>query len=70
MGIHTRPGAAATFFEALALAGVNLGMIATSEIRISVMVDRADMEKAVQAAHAAFALDGPDPAVVYAGTGR
>jgi len=70
VGIHTRPGAAATFFEALAEAGVNLGMIATSEIRISVMVDRADMEKAVRAAHAAFDLDGTKTAKVYAGTGR
>ena len=70
VGIRNHPGVAATLFEALAAAGVNLDMIATSEIRISVMVDAKDMEKAVRAAHTAFGLDADGEAVVYAGTGR
>jgi len=70
IGIRTNPGVAATLFEALAEANINLDMIATSEIRISVMVDAADMERAVRAAHTAFGLDADGQAVVYAGTGR
>lgn len=70
VGIRTHSGVAAKLFEAMAEAGVNLDMIATSEIRISVMVDAADMERAVRAAHSAFGLDADGEAVVYAGTGR
>jgi len=70
VGIRTHPGVAAKLFEALAKANINLDMIATSEIRISVMVDAADMERAVRAAHTAFGLDADGEAVVYAGTGR
>ena len=70
VGIRTNPGVAADLFKALADAGVNLHMIATSEIRISVVVHAEDMRKAVQAAHTAFGLDSVDQAIVYAGTGR
>jgi aspartate kinase len=60
----------ATFFKALADSGVNVEMISTSEIRISV-VTRADVaQQAVQALHTAFGLDADGEAVVYAGTGR
>ena len=70
VGIRTNPGVAADLFEALAEAGVNIDMIATSDIRISVVVHAGDMEKAVQAAHSAFGLDSHGEAIVYAGTGR
>jgi aspartate kinase len=70
IGIRTHPGVAAKLFEAMAAAGVNLDMIATSEIRISVMVEASDMERAVKAAHTAFGLDADGEAVVYAATGR
>jgi aspartate kinase len=70
VGMKSHPGVTARFFRALADAGVNLGMISTSEIRISVIVDGVDVQKAVQAAHAAFGLDAEGEAVVYAGTGR
>jgi len=69
-GLRTHSGVAADLFEALAEAGVNLDMITTSEICISVMVHINDMERAVQAAHSAFGLDGDEDAIVYAGTGR
>jgi len=70
VGLRTHPGVAAKLFEALAEANVNLEMITTSDIRISVMVDSADMNRAVRAAHTAFGLDGDAEAKVYAGTGR
>jgi aspartate kinase len=70
-GMRSHPGVSATFFGALAEAGVNIEMISTSEIRISVVVDENDVEQAVAAAHEAFDLgDGHEHAVVYAGTGR
>jgi aspartate kinase len=70
-GMRSHPGVSATFFGALAEAGVNIEMISTSEIRISVVVDENDVEQAVAAAHEAFDLgDGGEHAVVYAGTGR
>jgi aspartate kinase len=70
-GMRSHPGVSATFFGALAEAGVNIEMISTSEIRISVVVDRNDVELAVSAAHQAFDLgDGEETAVVYGGTGR
>ncbi len=69
-GMRSHPGVSATFFSALSDAGVNVEMISTSEIRISV-VTRADVAKtAVQALHTAFGLDADGEAVVYAGTGR
>jgi aspartate kinase len=70
-GMRSHPGVSATFFGALAEAGVNIEMISTSEIRISVVVDENDVEQAVAAAHEAFDLgDGGEHAVVYAGSGR
>ncbi|MFY9889550.1 MAG: aspartate kinase [Streptosporangiaceae bacterium] len=70
-GMRSHPGVSATFFGALAEAGVNIEMISTSEIRISVVVDQNDVDVAVSAAHEAFDLgDGGEQAVVYGGTGR
>ena len=70
-GMRSHPGVTATFFGALAGAGVNIDMISTSEIRISVVVDQKDVNEAVNAAHKAFELDADEvEAVVYGGTGR
>ncbi len=70
-GMRSHPGVTATFFGALAEAGVNIGMISTSEIRISVVVDQKDVDEAVKATHKAFELDADEvEAVVYGGTGR
>jgi aspartate kinase len=69
--MRSHPGVSATFFGALADSGVNIEMISTSEIRISVVVDQNDVEAAVGAVHAAFGLgDDTEQAVVYGGTGR
>lgn len=69
-GMRNASGVSAQLFRALFEAGINIEMISTSEIRISV-VTRADvMEKAVRALHTAFGLDADTEAVVYAGTGR
>ena len=68
--MRSHPGVSATFFAALAEAGVNIEMISTSEIRISVVVRGDDVDAAVTAVHSAFELDGETEAVVYAGTGR
>ena len=70
VGMRTHPGVTAKFFGALAAANVNIQMISTSEIRISVVVDAGDVDAAVQAAHSAFELDAAEEAIVYAGTGR
>jgi aspartate kinase len=70
-GMRSHPGVSATFFGALADAGVNIEMISTSEIRISVVVDEKDVDMAVNATHRAFELDTSEvEAVVYGGTGR
>ena len=70
-GMRSHPGVTAKFFSAIAEAGVNLGMISTSEIRISVVVDEDGVDAAVRAAHTAFDLDAEDvEAVVYGGSGR
>jgi aspartate kinase len=70
-GMRSHPGVTATFFSAMADAGVNIEMISTSEIRISVIVRQADLEGAAKAAHTAFGLDADQiEAVVYGGTGR
>jgi aspartate kinase len=70
-GMRSHPGVTATFFAAMADAGVNIEMISTSEIRISVIVRQADLEGAAKAAHTAFGLDADQiEAVVYGGTGR
>jgi aspartate kinase len=70
-GMRSHPGITAKFFAALASAGVNIEMISTSEIRISVIVDEGQVDTAVQAVHTAFDLDSTEvEAVVYGGTGR
>ena len=70
-GMRSHPGVTAKFFAALAAAGVNIEMISTSEIRISVIVDEAQVDDAVSATHTAFELDSDEvDAVVYGGTGR
>ena len=70
-GMRSHPGVTARFFSALAGAGVNIEMISTSEIRISVVVDQDDVDTAVTATHKAFELDSDQvEAVVYGGTGR
>ncbi|MPZ61573.1 MAG: aspartate kinase [Propionibacteriales bacterium] len=70
-GMRSHPGISAKFFAALAGAGVNIEMISTSEIRISVIVEEGMVDNAVAAAHDAFDLAGDEiEAVVYGGTGR
>ncbi|MBA2560985.1 MAG: aspartate kinase [Propionibacteriales bacterium] len=70
-GMRTHPGVTARFFGSLASAGVNIEMISTSEIRISVIIDEDQIDAAVTAAHHAFDLDTDEvEAVVYGGTGR
>ncbi|GAA2675146.1 MULTISPECIES: aspartate kinase [Nonomuraea] len=70
-GMRSHPGVTATFFAALADAGVNIEMISTSEIRISVIVGQDGVDAAVAAAHRAFDLDSDQvEAVVYGGSGR
>ncbi|MEV0638502.1 aspartate kinase [Streptomyces sp. NPDC050619] len=70
-GMKTNPGVTASFFEALSDAGVNIELISTSEIRISVVTRADDVTEAVRAVHTAFGLDSDsDEAVVYGGTGR
>ncbi|MBA3310070.1 MAG: aspartate kinase [Nocardioidaceae bacterium] len=70
-GMRSHPGVTAKFFAALASAGVNIEMISTSEIRISVIIDEDLIDSAVTAAHRAFELDSDEvEAVVYGGTGR
>ena len=69
-GMKSHPGVSANFFRALAEAKVNIEMISTSEIRISVVVRAQDAENAVRAVHAKFGLDDDETAVVYGGTGR
>ncbi|HEU0087548.1 MAG TPA: aspartate kinase [Pseudonocardiaceae bacterium] len=69
-GMRSHPGVTARFCEALAEAGVNIEIINTSAIRISVLVRDVDLDRAVRAIHEAFDLGGDEQAVVYAGTGR
>ena len=70
-GMRSNPGVSARLFGALSEAGVNIHMISTSEIRISVVVDDAALDEAVRAVHSAFGLDAQAAeAVVYGGTGR
>ena len=69
--MRSHPGVSARFFSALAAAGVNIEMISTSEIRISVVTRAEDVDTAVRAVHTAFGLDAEKvEAVVYGGTGR
>ena len=69
-GMRSHPGVTATFCEALANAGINIELISTSEIRISVLIKDSELDRAVAALHEAFGLGGDEEAVVYAGTGR
>lgn len=69
-GMKTNPGVSFTFFEALSNAGVNVEMISTSEIRISVITELSKLDEAVRAVHTAFDLDAEGEATVYGGTGR
>ncbi|GAB3181315.1 aspartate kinase [Nesterenkonia halophila] len=69
-GMRHHPGVSARFFTALRDAGINIGLISTSEIRVSVITDIEDLGRAVQAIHTAFGLDADQEATVYAGTGR
>ncbi|MFM9376943.1 aspartate kinase [Gordonia sp. VNK21] len=69
-GMKSHPGVTATFCEALSNAGINIELISTSEIRISVLCREDELDDAVRALHQAFDLGGEEEAVVYAGTGR
>jgi len=70
-GMRSHPGISATLFQALADAGINIEMISTSEIRVSVITQGDQLDDAVRAVHTAFGLDSADgQAVVYGGTGR
>lgn len=55
-GMASNPGVAATMFEALYDAGININMISTSEIKVSVLIDKADADRAVRAIHDKFHL--------------
>ncbi len=70
-GMRSHPGITATFFGAMSEAGINIEMISTSEIRISIICRESDLERGAKAAHAAFGLDADSQeAVVYGGSGR
>ncbi len=70
-GMKSSPGVSATLFRALGEAGINIDMISTSEIRISVVTELSRLDDAVRAVHTAFGLDAEQvEAVVYGGTGR
>jgi aspartate kinase len=69
-GMRTHSGVSAILFRALAEAGINVEMISTSEIRISVITSLEQVDDAARAVHKAFDLDGENEATVYAGTGR
>ncbi|MFC0313392.1 aspartate kinase [Gordonia phosphorivorans] len=69
-GMKSHPGVTATFCEALSEAGVNIELISTSEIRISVLCQESQLDDAVRALHKAFDLGGDEEAVVHGGTGR
>jgi len=70
-GMRSHPGVSAKLFGSLAQAGINIEMISTSEIRISVVVRLDQLDRAVRSVHTAFGLDSKDSeAVVYGGTGR
>jgi aspartate kinase len=70
-GMKSHPGVSAKLFAALSDAGINIEMISTSEIRISVVTRADQLDDAVRAVHTAFDLDSAEEqAVVYGGTGR
>src|SRR5699024_7156321 len=69
--MRPHPGVSATLFRSLGEAGINVDMISTSEIRISVVTEQAKLDEAVRVIHSAFGLDAEQTeAVVYGGTGR
>jgi aspartate kinase len=69
-GMRTSAGVSAKLFTALSNAGINIEMISTSEIRISVVTRADTLHDAMRVVHAAFGLDGEAAAVVHGGTGR
>jgi aspartate kinase len=69
-GMRTNAGVSAKLFTALYDAGINIEMISTSEIRISVVTRADTVNDAVRVVHTAFGLDGETDAVVHGGTGR
>jgi len=69
-GMRTNTGVSAKLFAALYEAGINIEMISTSEIRISVVTRADSVNEAARVVHTAFGLDGDTQAIVYAGTGR
>ena len=69
-GMKTSSGVSAKLFGALAKAGINIEMISTSEIRISVVTRADQLKEATRIIHTAFELDAAETAVIYAGTGR
>jgi len=69
-GMRTHSGVSAVLFEALSAGGINIEMISTSEIRISVVLRGSDLAEAARTVHTAYGLDGDSEAVVHGGTGR
>lgn len=69
-GMKSHPGVTAEFMEALRDVNVNVELISTSEIRISVLIREDDLDKSARALHEMFQLGGDEEATVYAGTGR
>ncbi|TFB97582.1 MULTISPECIES: aspartate kinase [Cryobacterium] len=69
-GMRTNTGVSARLFEALYEAGINIEMISTSEIRISVVTRADTINEALRVVHTAFGLDSADDAIVHGGTGR
>jgi len=69
-GMKSNPGVTFTFFEALAAANINIDMISTSEVRISVVTAADRLDEAGRGGHSAFGLDSDEEATVHAGTGR
>ena len=69
-GMKSHPGVTADFTEALRDCGVNMELISTSEIRISVLTRESSIDEAARALHDKFDLGGDEVAKVYAGTGR
>jgi aspartate kinase len=69
-GMRTHSGVSLVLFQALSKAGINIEMISTSEIRISVVLRDTELDEAARVVHTAYGLDGEVEATVYAGTGR
>lgn len=69
-GMKTNSGVSAKLFGALAKGGINIEMISTSEIRISVVTRADQLKDATRIVHSAFELDAEQTAIIYTGTGR